>query len=62
MQFWHSGPLMLIVSLIAAINTEQTPQRLDANQAADGLVDQAQAQQQSNKVSLVRFHQHHKWL
>lgn len=48
MQFWHC-PLMLIVSLIAAINTEQTPsQRLEPNQ---GLEQQDQPQQMQEQPS-----------
>lgn len=49
MQFWHC-PLMLMVSLIAAINTEQTPsQRLEPNQ---GLVEQqGQPQQMQEQPS-----------
>ena len=61
MQFWQC-PLLLMVSLIAAINTQQTPsQRLEPNQM-DGLVEQQQVQpqqqqeqptQSDNKVSIL---------
>ncbi len=45
MQFWQC-PLLLMVSLIAAINTQQTPsQRLEPNQVA-GLVELQQQQVQ----------------
>lgn len=69
MQFWQC-PLLLMVSLIAAINTQQTPsQRLEPNQVA-GLVElqqqqvqpiqgqqqQEQPSQSDNKVGLFFKH------
>jgi hypothetical protein len=48
MQFWQC-PLLLMVSLIAAINTQQTPsQRLEPNQVA-GLVELHQQLEQSRE-------------
>ena len=46
MQMWQCPLLLLSVSLIAAINTQQMPsQRLEPNQVAE-LVEQQQQQQQ----------------